>query len=142
MKDSFDALADSISKDDEAARRPNHWLHPVDAEQRNVDLLPEPFWPDAEKGCVHCKGAFVEIAQFGVKAPPLTASCVSYGGPLLVWATDPVSVVAVRLLCSLGHTTVVERTAWSNWALPAMLGMGVLGFYLLYGGKKATARRR
>lgn len=129
------ALADSVSKDE--AQRPTHWLYPLHAGQRNLDLLPELVWGDAEKGCVHCKGAFVEIEQFGVERPPLTATCVTDGGPLQVFSADPMPVVAVKLLCSLGHTTVVERSAWwgSSSLLPMLLGVGLLGL-LLYGKKK------
>ena len=132
----IDALSESISE----PRRPTHWLYTLAADQRNLDLLPRLLWSDAERGCAHCKGAFVEIDQFGVEAPPLTAVCVSDGGPLQVWADDPMPVVAVRLLCSLGHTTVVERAAWGNWLLPGMLAVGFLGFYILSkGGKTRSA---
>lgn len=118
---SIAALAESISE-------PN-WLYTLAADQRNLDLLPGFLWSDAERGCVHCKGAFVEIDQFGVEAP-LTAVCVSDGGPLQVWSDEPMPVVAVKLLCSLGHTTVVKRAASWSTSLPGLLGVGLLGFYL------------
>ena len=50
------------------------WLYTLDAEHRNLDLLPGLLWADAEQGCGHCKGAFVEIDQFGVGAPRLVAT--------------------------------------------------------------------
>ncbi len=134
MKDSIDALAESIS---EPHRPTTHWLDTRAADQRNVDLLPGLLWENAERGCAHCKGAFVEIDQFGVRAPPLVATTVSQGGPLLglqVVAADPMPVVAVKLLCSLGHTTVVERTAWNAWLLPT-LGVGFAALWLFYGMK-------
>lgn len=123
--DTIDALAESISE----PGRPTYWLHTLAADQRNLDLLPGPVWADAEKGCVHCKGAFVEIDQFGVERPPLIAACVYGGDPLQVASDEPMTVVAVKLLCSLGHTTVVERVAWGNWVLP-VLGVSFLAFSL------------
>lgn len=125
VKGPIDALAESISE----PGRPPHWLYTLAADQRNLDLLPGLVWVDAEKGCVHCKGAFVEIDQFGVERPPLIAACVYEGGPLQVASDEPMPVVAVKLLCSLGHTTVVDRAAWGDWVLPA-LGVGLAAFLL------------
>lgn len=113
-----------------AEEPPLHWMYPLDPEARNVDVLPDIF--NAEGGCDECKGAFIEIDAFGVEAPPTLATEVLVDGSLQVASEHPMPVSAVRLECSLGHLTVVRRSAWSALGMVGLISaLAVVGAGML-----------